>query len=131
VPMNWQTEVVVFIFKKGDWTVCSNYRDITLLSLQGESLCQGDGKEALTVGQTSDSRLAVWIPSRPWNSGPVLYPRKSTGGVLGVCPTSPHVLCGFREGFGPGPSGVILGSYAGVLGAKLVAMGYAVSVLLQ
>jgi len=33
VPVEWQTGVVVPIFKKGDWRVCSNYRGITLLSL--------------------------------------------------------------------------------------------------
>ena len=36
VPMEWQTGVVVPIFKKGDRRVCSNYRGITLLSLPGK-----------------------------------------------------------------------------------------------
>ena len=34
--MEWQTGVVVPIFKKGDQRVCSNYRGITLLSLPGK-----------------------------------------------------------------------------------------------
>uniref|UniRef100_A0A8C1ILG2 Reverse transcriptase domain-containing protein n=1 Tax=Cyprinus carpio TaxID=7962 RepID=A0A8C1ILG2_CYPCA len=36
VPLEWQTRVVVPIFKKGDRRVCSNYRGITLLSLTGK-----------------------------------------------------------------------------------------------
>ncbi|KAK3525692.1 hypothetical protein QTP70_005846 [Hemibagrus guttatus] len=36
VPLDWATGVVVPIFKKGDWRVCSNYRGITLLSLPGK-----------------------------------------------------------------------------------------------
>ncbi|XP_054862758.1 golgi transport 1Ba isoform X1 [Amphiprion ocellaris] len=36
VPVEWQTGVVVPIFKKGDRRVCSNYRGITLLSLPGK-----------------------------------------------------------------------------------------------
>ena len=33
VPLDWQTGVMVPLFKKGDRRVCSNYRGITLLSL--------------------------------------------------------------------------------------------------
>ncbi len=36
VPVEWQTWVVVPIFKKGDWRVCSNYWGITLLGLPGK-----------------------------------------------------------------------------------------------
>ncbi|TWW66946.1 hypothetical protein D4764_20G0009780 [Takifugu flavidus] len=36
VPLDWQTGVVVPIFKNGDQRVCSNYRGITLLSLPGK-----------------------------------------------------------------------------------------------
>uniref|UniRef100_A0AAR2LJT3 Reverse transcriptase domain-containing protein n=1 Tax=Pygocentrus nattereri TaxID=42514 RepID=A0AAR2LJT3_PYGNA len=36
VPLDWQTGVVVPIFKKGDRRVCANYRSITLLSLPGK-----------------------------------------------------------------------------------------------
>ncbi|TWW76634.1 hypothetical protein D4764_12G0000240 [Takifugu flavidus] len=36
VPLDWQTSVVVPIFKSGDQRVCSNYRGITLLSLPGK-----------------------------------------------------------------------------------------------
>ncbi|XP_056880293.1 uncharacterized protein LOC130520623 [Takifugu flavidus] len=36
VPLDWQTGLVVPIFKSGDQRVCSNYRGITLLSLPGK-----------------------------------------------------------------------------------------------
>ena len=36
-PADWQTGVVVPIFKKGDQRECSNYRGITLLSLPGKA----------------------------------------------------------------------------------------------
>ncbi|KAI3351882.1 hypothetical protein L3Q82_020711, partial [Scortum barcoo] len=36
VPLEWQTGVVVPLFKKGDRRVCSNHRGITLLSLPGK-----------------------------------------------------------------------------------------------
>ena len=36
MPKEWQTGVVVPLFKKGDQRVCANYRDITLLSLPGK-----------------------------------------------------------------------------------------------
>ncbi|KAK3573223.1 hypothetical protein QTP86_015134 [Hemibagrus guttatus] len=36
VPLDWVTRVVVPLFKKGDRRVCSNYREITLLSLPGK-----------------------------------------------------------------------------------------------
>ena len=35
--MDWQTGVVVPLFKKGDQRVCSNYRGITLLSIPGKA----------------------------------------------------------------------------------------------
>ena len=36
MPLDWQIGVVIPLFKKGDWRVCSNYRGITLLSLPGK-----------------------------------------------------------------------------------------------
>ncbi len=39
-----------------------------------ESLCQGTGKENTADSRTSDSRGTVWFSSRPWNTGPALYP---------------------------------------------------------
>ncbi|KAI3356259.1 hypothetical protein L3Q82_017506 [Scortum barcoo] len=59
VPLEWQTGVVVPLFKKqGDRRVCSNvfnHRGITLLSLPREGLCQGTGEE-----NSADSRT-FWI----------------------------------------------------------------------
>ncbi|KAI3357005.1 hypothetical protein L3Q82_003642 [Scortum barcoo] len=45
-------------------------------------------------------RFSSWS----WNSGPALYPPQGAGGFMGVCPTSPHVLCGSGEGIRPCPS---------------------------
>ena len=36
VPLEWQTVVVVPLFKKGEQRVCSNYQGIKLLSLPGK-----------------------------------------------------------------------------------------------
>ncbi len=36
VPLDWQSKLVVSLFKKGDQRVCSKYRGITLLSLPGK-----------------------------------------------------------------------------------------------
>ena len=36
LPKDWQTGVVVPLFKKGDQRVCANYRGITLLRLPGK-----------------------------------------------------------------------------------------------
>ncbi len=36
VPEEWQTWVVVPLFRKGDQRVCANYRGITILSLPGK-----------------------------------------------------------------------------------------------
>ncbi|KAI3352271.1 hypothetical protein L3Q82_005173 [Scortum barcoo] len=41
VPLEWQTGVVVPLFKKGDRRVCSNLQGITLLSLPGKVSRQG------------------------------------------------------------------------------------------
>ncbi|KAI3364011.1 hypothetical protein L3Q82_001225 [Scortum barcoo] len=45
-------------------------------------------------------RFSSWS----WNSGPALYPPQGARGFMGVCPTSPHVLCGSGEGIRPCPS---------------------------
>ncbi len=44
MPVDWQTGVVVLIFKKGNQRVCSNCRDMTLLSLPRKVYSRG--KEA-------------------------------------------------------------------------------------
>ena len=44
--VEWQTRMVVPIFRKGDLRVCSNYGSITVLSPYQQSLLQGVGDEA-------------------------------------------------------------------------------------
>ncbi|KAI3365343.1 hypothetical protein L3Q82_010131 [Scortum barcoo] len=51
VPLEWQTGVVVPLFKKGDRRVCSNYRGITLLSLPGKVYARDDVVLMASSGQ--------------------------------------------------------------------------------
>ncbi|KAI3361387.1 hypothetical protein L3Q82_013555 [Scortum barcoo] len=55
----------------------------------------------------SDSGGTMRFSSWSWNSGPALYPPQGARGFMGVCPTSPHVLCGSGEGIRPCPSNVV------------------------
>ena len=79
MPMEWQTGVVVPIFKKGDRRVCYQ-----TTKPPWESLLQGVGEEALTDCRTSVSGGAVWLAPRSWNSGPDLNPCRVTEGTMGV-----------------------------------------------
>ena len=49
VRMTWQTRVVVPLFKKGNWTVCSNYRKITLLNLPGKVYSEVQERRACLI----------------------------------------------------------------------------------
>lgn len=72
VPLDWQTRVLVSIFRKDYWR----------LELQEDhtpqppwyGLVRGAGEESLSVSQISDSGGAVWFLPRPWNSGLALHP---------------------------------------------------------
>ncbi|KAI3356040.1 hypothetical protein L3Q82_017311 [Scortum barcoo] len=114
VPLEWQTGVVVPLFKKGDRRVCSNYRGITLLSLPREGLRQGTGEENSAYSRPSDSGGTMRFSSQSWGAGPALYPPQGAGGFMGVCPTSPHVLCGSGEGIRPCPSWYSVGECSAV-----------------
>jgi len=64
VPLDWQTSGVIPIFKKKDHRVLELSWCHTTQPPR-ESLCLGAGKEAPTVGRTSDYRRAVdWLFSR-------------------------------------------------------------------
>ncbi|KAI3363121.1 hypothetical protein L3Q82_011774 [Scortum barcoo] len=107
---NWV--VVVPLFKKGDRRVCSNYRRDHTSQPPREGLRQGTGEERIRpiVDRPLDSGGTMRFSSWSWNSGPALYPPQGAGGFMGVCPTSPHVLCGSGEGIRPCPSWYSVGS---------------------
>ncbi|KAI3372506.1 hypothetical protein L3Q82_022982 [Scortum barcoo] len=66
---------------------------------------QGTGEENSAYSRRpSDSGGTMRFSSQAWNTGPALYPPQGAGGFMGVCPTSPHVLCGSGEGIRPCPS---------------------------
>ncbi|TWW74534.1 hypothetical protein D4764_14G0005370, partial [Takifugu flavidus] len=98
VLLDWQTEVVVPLFKKGDRRVCSNYRGIALLSLPDKGYSWGTGEEGQPDSRTSDLGGVIWFSSWTWNGGPALHPQQGLRGCMGVCPTSSHVFCGLGEG---------------------------------
>ncbi|KAI3353034.1 hypothetical protein L3Q82_019606 [Scortum barcoo] len=92
VPLEWQTGVVVPLFKKGDRRVCSNYRGITLLSLPGKVYARVLERRIRPIVDTSDSGGTMRFSSWSWNSGPALYPPQGAGGSPGLGTTGFH-LC--------------------------------------
>lgn len=56
-----------------------------------EGLCQGAGKESLSVNPPSDSRKIMWFSSWLWNHLEALQV------CAGVCPSSRDVCCGSGE----------------------------------
>ncbi|KAI3364671.1 hypothetical protein L3Q82_011446 [Scortum barcoo] len=64
VPLEWQTGVVVPLFKKGDRRVCSNYRGITLLSLPGKVYARVLERRIRPIVETLGFRRnnAVFVP---------------------------------------------------------------------
>ncbi|KAI3371109.1 hypothetical protein L3Q82_023745 [Scortum barcoo] len=117
VPLEWQTGVVVPLFKKGDRRVCSKLQRDHTSQPPREGLRQGTGEENSADSRPSDSGGTMRFSSWSWNSGPALYPPcRVLRGFMGVCPTSPHVLCGSGEGIRPCPSWYSVGSAPRVWG---------------
>ncbi|KAI3368000.1 hypothetical protein L3Q82_026820 [Scortum barcoo] len=125
----WQTGVVVPLFKKGDRRVCSNYRGITHFSAS-------PGKVYARVLERRIRPIVdPWIQEEQCGFRPgrgtvdQLYTlHRVLGGFMGVCPTSPHVLCGSGEGIRPCPSWYSVGSAPRVWGPGAFAKGCSVSV---
>ncbi|XP_043103849.1 uncharacterized protein LOC122351062 [Puntigrus tetrazona] len=78
--------------------------------------------------QTSASEGTMRLLPWTWKTGPALYPLQGTGGFLGVCPTSPHVFCGFGEGIRPGSSLCPVESALGIQGKGPIDKGCLISV---
>ncbi len=119
VPLAWKNVLVVSLYKKGDRRVWDHTPQPPR-----ESLCQGTGEESSADSRTSDSGGTV----RSWNTGPALFPFQGAGGFMGVCPTNPHVFCGFGEGIRLCPSRRPVGGALGVWGPGPVAKGCPVPV---
>ncbi|KAI3371579.1 hypothetical protein L3Q82_024147 [Scortum barcoo] len=130
VPLEWQTGVVVPLFKKGDRRVCSNYRGITLLSLPGKVYARVLERRIRPIvdPRIQEEQCGFRPPVVERWTGPALYPPQGAGGFMGVCPTSPHVLCGSGEGIRPCPSWYSVGSAPRVWGPGAFAKGCSVSV---
>ncbi|KAI3366188.1 hypothetical protein L3Q82_010000 [Scortum barcoo] len=83
-----------------------------------EVLRQGTGEENSADSRPSDSggTMRIFVPVVVANTGPALYPPPGAGGFMGVCPTSPHVLCGSGEGIRLCPSWYSVGGAPRVWG---------------
>lgn len=96
-PLDWQTGVVVTIFKNGDQRVWSNFRRIILLSLPGKVY-------ARALERRIRPMVEPWIQEQqhgfpPVPPGPALYPLTATEGFMGICPTSLHAFCGLVKAY--------------------------------
>ncbi|KAI3376413.1 hypothetical protein L3Q82_016428 [Scortum barcoo] len=130
VPLEWQTGVVVPLLKRGTGECVPTYRGITLLSLPGKVYARVLERR---IGRPIVEPLgfrrnnAVFVPGR--GTLDQLYTlRRVLRGFMGVCPTSPHVLCGSGEGIRPCPSWYSVGSAPRVWGPGAFAKGCSVSV---
>lgn len=56
MPVDWQTKVVVPIFKKGDLRVCSNYWSITLIILLGKARVLERGFQPIVKPQIQEEQ---------------------------------------------------------------------------
>ncbi|KAI3372917.1 hypothetical protein L3Q82_023365 [Scortum barcoo] len=86
VPLEWQTGVVVPLFKKGDRRVCSNYRGITLLSLPGKVYARVLERRIRPIVDPRIQEEQCGFSSRSWNTGPALYPPQGAWRVYGSLP---------------------------------------------
>ncbi|KAI3351406.1 hypothetical protein L3Q82_020217 [Scortum barcoo] len=93
----------------GDSEVDSSITQAEVTEPPREGLRQGTGEENSADSRPSGFRRnnAVFVlVVEHWTSLaiPALYPPQGARGFMGVCPTSPHVLCGSGEGIRPCPS---------------------------
>ena len=116
VPLDWQTRMVVPLLKKGDQRVCSNYPGITLLSLPGK-----------VYSGVPERRIRTMVEPPIQEEHCSFCPGRGSGS-LGVCPSSPHVLCGLVQGVQPCPSWHSVGGASGVWGQRPSAGGSKVPV---
>ncbi|KAI3360255.1 hypothetical protein L3Q82_014564, partial [Scortum barcoo] len=114
VPLEWQTGVVVPLFKKGDRRVCSNYRGITLLSLPGKVYARVLERRIWPIVDPQiQEEQCGFRPGR--GTLDQLYTlHRVLEGLWEFAQTSPHVLCGSGEGIRPCPIVVFCGECSAV-----------------
>ena len=92
--MDWKTGVVVPLFKKGDWRLCSHYRQITLPSLRGKVYLGVMERRVRRTVQPRIHREQCGFCPGCLNGGPALHPQQCPQGCVGVYPPN----CGPGEG---------------------------------
>ncbi|KAI3352125.1 hypothetical protein L3Q82_020936 [Scortum barcoo] len=128
VPLEWQTGVVVPLFKRGTGECVPTTGGSHFSASQGRSTPGVLERRIRPIVDPWIQEEQCGFPSWSWNSGPALYPPQGAGGFMGVCPTSPHVLCGSGEGIRPCPSWYSVGGAPRVWGPGAFAKGCSVSV---
>ena len=102
-PNDWQTRVIIPIYKKGDRKECTNYRGISLLSLPGKVYVKCL-KKMLKNGGIKVGKWPVWSSSRSQHHGPNFHSEVTPWEILGVCKGCLRLLCWSRKGIRPGIS---------------------------
>ncbi|KAI3362936.1 hypothetical protein L3Q82_011616, partial [Scortum barcoo] len=130
VPLEWQTGVVVPLFKKGDRRVCSNYRGSHFSASPGRSHARVLERRIRPIVDPRIQEKQCGFRPWSWNTGPALYsPHVGCLRVYGSLPNqSTCMLCGSGEGIRPCPSWYSVGSAPVSMGSGAFAKGCSVSV---
>ncbi|KAK3553775.1 hypothetical protein QTP70_009301 [Hemibagrus guttatus] len=128
VPLDWATGLVIPLFKQGDRRVCSNYREITLLSLPGKVYSRVlERRVRLLVEPRIQEEQCGFRPSR--GTLDQLYTlHRVLEGLWEFAQPVHMCFCGLGEGFRPCPSWHSVGGALGVRGPWPSVKGCSVSI---